>query len=69
MRSGIDSAAVDPDVRPDVGDAPVNASSAVGSEPDDVLDDELVADLRAHYADSDSALAELLGRELPWKEL
>ncbi len=59
---------VDPDARPDVGDAPVNASSAVGSEPDDVLDDELVADLRAHYADSDAALAELLGRDLPWKE-
>jgi hypothetical protein len=24
--------------------------------------------LRAYYADSDSALAELLGRDLPWKE-
>jgi len=55
---------VDADARPDAGDAPVNASSSV----EDELDDELVADLRAHYADSDATLAELLGRPLPWKE-
>ena len=30
------------------------------------LDEDLEADLREHYRDSDAALAELLGRELPW---
>lgn len=30
------------------------------------LDEELLARLRAHFADSDRALAELLGRPLPW---
>jgi hypothetical protein len=52
---------VDADVRPDVGDGPVNASS--GSEP---LDSELEEELRDHYRDSNDALADLLGRELPW---
>ena len=28
---------------------------------------ELAADLRDHYRDSDAALAQLLGRELPWR--
>ena len=55
---------VDQAVRPELGEAPVNASSAVGDD----LDDDLVAELRAHYADSDAALADLLGRGLPWKE-
>ncbi len=54
---------VDGTVRPDVGRAPVNASSPVT----DGLDDDLVADLRDHYRDSDAALADLLGRELPWQ--
>jgi len=55
---------VDAATRPDVGAAPVNASSTETDE----LDDDLVADLRDHYRDSDAALAELLGRELPWRE-
>lgn len=55
---------VDGSIRPDVGTAPVNASSPARDE----LDDDLVADLRDHYRDSDTALAELLGRALPWRE-
>ena len=54
---------VDAGVRPDVGRAPVNASSTETGE----LDDDLVAELRDHYRDSDAALAELLGRALPWR--
>ncbi|MGZ5399199.1 MAG: sulfotransferase family protein [Nocardioides sp.] len=54
---------VDATVRPDVGAAPVNASSTETGE----LDDDLVAELRDHYRDSDAALAELLGRALPWR--
>ena len=54
---------VDATARPDVGQAPVNASSTVTGG----LDDDLVAALRHHYRDSDAALAELLGRELPWR--
>lgn len=50
-------------VRPEVSEAPVNASAAAPRE----LDDDLVTDLRAHYRDSDTALSELLGRELPWR--
>lgn len=53
---------VDPDVRPELGDEPVNASSPVGA-----VDDDLMAELRDHYRDSDAELAELLGRELPWR--
>ncbi len=55
---------VDPSARPDVGDAPVNASSVV----EEGLDSDLEAELRDHYADSDAALAELLGRPLPWRK-
>lgn len=55
---------VDPTARPDVGDAPVNASSIIDEE----LDSDLEAELRDHYADSDAALADLLGRPLPWRE-
>jgi hypothetical protein len=51
------------DVRPDEA-GPVNASSAVGDE----LDDDLVTRLRDYYADSDAALAQLLGRDLPWTD-
>lgn len=54
---------VDDSVLPDVGEAPVNASSATPGE----LDDDLVAELRDHYRDSDVALSELLGRALPWR--
>lgn len=54
---------VDADVRPDVGERPVNASSPVGDD----LDPGLVADLRRYFRDSDAALADLLGRDLPWR--
>ena len=54
---------VDGDVRPDVGDAPVNASSTTPGG----LGPGLVAELRDHYRDSDTALAQLLGRDLPWR--
>ena len=50
------------DVRPTADPAPVNASSPV----EDTLDAELVAQLRDHFRDSDAALAEMLGRDLPW---
>ncbi|QZY28498.1 sulfotransferase family protein [Nocardioides coralli] len=53
---------VDAGVRPDTGGGPVNASST--AEP---LDRALEAELRDHYRDSDDALADLLGRELPWR--
>lgn len=53
---------VDEGFRPELGEAPVNASASV---PDSIGDD-LVAELREHYRASDEALAELLGRELPW---
>ncbi|MGH3345904.1 MAG: sulfotransferase family protein [Nocardioides sp.] len=56
---------VDDGFRPDLGDDPVNASTSV---PDEV-DDELVAELREHYRASDAALADLLGRDLPWHHL
>jgi hypothetical protein len=50
------------DVRPDTGADPVNASSAVGDD----LDPKLVTELRGYFRDSDAALTELLGRDLPW---
>jgi hypothetical protein len=53
---------VDDSFRPLLGDDPVNASSTT-PEP---LGAELEAELREHYRDSDAALAELLGRALPW---
>lgn len=53
---------VDDTFRPALGDGPVNASSTT-PEP---LDEELEAELREHYRESDAALAELLGRDLPW---
>jgi hypothetical protein len=53
---------VDPAVRPANHDEPVNESS----QPDASLDDELRDRLRDHFADSDRALAALLGRPLPW---
>lgn len=54
---------VDDTVRPDLGDAPVNASSDDERE----LGEELYAELRDHYRASDDALAALLGRPLPWR--
>lgn len=54
---------VDGEVQPDVGEAPVNASSAATGE----IDRDLVAELRGHYRESDAALSELLGRDLPWR--
>lgn len=53
---------VAPDVRADVAEGPVNASPPV----DEQLDAELVADLRAYFAESDAALCRMLGRDLPW---
>lgn len=47
------------------GDAdPVNASSTTGDE----LDERLLVRLRDYFADSDAALARLLGRDLPWTD-
>ena len=51
------------DVRPG-DDDPVNASSPVADE----LDEELLGRLRAYFRDSDAALADLLGRDLPWSD-
>lgn len=50
------------DVRPDTGEGPVNASSPVGGD----LDPELEAELRDYFGESDAALADMLGRDLPW---
>jgi len=54
------------DVRPGGPDpaVPVNASS--GSSAGEELDDDLLARLRDYFSDSDAALADLLGRDLPW---
>ena len=52
---------VDDDVRPGT-DAAVNASSATH----DRLDEELLVRLRDYFAESDAALAVMLGRDLPW---
>lgn len=46
------------------GDGPVNASSPVTDE----LDEDLLAELRDHFRDSDAALARMLGRPLPWTD-
>lgn len=58
---------VDDTCRPEVGEAPVNAS-ATSSDGGVTLDEELAARLREHYRESDRALAEQLGRPLPWQE-
>lgn len=52
---------VDHDVRPGTDEA-VNASSATH----DRLDEELLVRLRDYFAESDAALAVMLGRDLPW---
>ena len=54
---------VDPGVRPDALGEPVNVSAGE----DGALDDDLVADLRAWYDEPDRRLADLLGRDLPWR--
>lgn len=48
--------------------SPHGASTRANVSPPakETLDGRLVTDLREYYADSDSALRELLGRELPW---
>lgn len=57
---GVDPAAAPPsdDTAP-----PVNASASSAGEE---LDADLLARLRDHFADSDAALARMLGRDLPW---
>ncbi len=55
---------VDPAFRPPAIGDPVNASRR--AKPD--LDDHLLARLREHFHDTDTALARLLGRPLPWAE-
>ena len=53
---------VDPDLAPPTSDAPVNRSQ----QPPTELDGGLRARLRDYFRSSDRALAELLGRPLPW---
>ena len=53
---------VDPAFRPPTPGAAVNESRQRKPH----LDDSLLARLRAHFHDSDIALARLLGRSLPW---
>ena len=53
---------VDPGFLPPAADAPVNESR----EPRPDLDEGLLARLRGYFAESDRALSDLLGRELPW---
>lgn len=57
-----DAIGVDPSFRPPAHADAVNSSS----QDKPPLDDELLARLRGHFADSDTALAGLLGRALPW---
>ena len=54
----------------DVGVRPPSLGQRVnqGVGLDESLDDALVARLRDYFHDSDQALTELLGRELPWRE-
>ena len=54
---------VDASFRPDDLETPEN----VGSTPTPDLPDELHARLRDYYEDSDRDLADLLGRDLPWR--
>lgn len=54
---------VDPDVRPEALGEPVNVSAGEDSQ----LDEQLVADLRTWYEEPDRRLADLLGRDLPWR--
>ncbi len=54
---------VDPTFRPEGLGRPVHASG----DPREPLPADLVADLRDHFAASDAALADRLGRPLPWR--
>jgi hypothetical protein len=54
---------VDPDFRPDALDEPVHESDVTAGK----LGDDLRAQLREHFEKADRELAELLGRELPWR--
>ena len=53
---------VDAGFRPDLATIGLHASEHPAAEPDP----DLLARLREHYAESDAALAALLGRDLPW---
>jgi hypothetical protein len=55
---------VDAAVRPAALGQPVNVSEAADSQ----LSDQLVADLREWYDEPDRRLADLLGRDLPWRK-
>jgi hypothetical protein len=55
---------VDADVRP----ASLGQSVNQAERPEETLDEGLVVRLREYFDDSDRALAELLGRELPWHD-
>lgn len=58
-----EAAGVDPGFRPGTYGRPVNQSE----EPAPALPAELTARLRDYYLDSDAALRDLLGRDLPWR--
>ncbi|MGZ6744489.1 MAG: sulfotransferase family protein [Nocardioides sp.] len=49
------------------GAHPPRGSVNASSQADDGLDPDLVRRLRAYYRDSDRALADMLGRPLPWR--
>lgn len=53
---------VDDTFRPDLDQADTHPSSPTT----DLLDPQLITELRDHYAESDAALSSLIGRELPW---
>jgi hypothetical protein len=62
IREAYAAIGVDADFVPAELGVPVNRSS----DPGRGLDEGLLARLRDYYADSDRALADLLGRPLPW---
>lgn len=55
---------LNPDHRPESHGTPVNASRELTAPP---LDPVLHQGLRDYFAEADAALAELLGRDLPWR--
>ncbi|MFC6286245.1 sulfotransferase family protein [Nocardioides sp. GCM10027113] len=69
IRDAYAAIGVDPGFVPAELGVPVNESSRSGAEglPAD-LPADLAARLRDHFAESDRALAELLGRSLPWRD-
>ena len=62
LRGLVTSLGVDPDLTPEPAREPVNQSSAATP----VLGEALRGTLKKHYQASDAALADLLGRNLPW---